>query len=297
MTLEKVALAADKPAALELSLPKTVDRDNSASSSSKILNILDLFNVNRTTLHVQDVATLFSVSQSTAYRYMKELSTAGFLAQLGKGNYSLGPKIVELERLLRLTDPLFVAGTLAMANLHQFCANRALLLCTLYHDRVLCIHKTGAAAIQMGKETMPILRDRGTPFPLFLGAGSQAILANLPAHHIKSLYLSNPMEIADAGLGATWKQFRENLAQIRKDGYAMRAGKINTKMLGVAVPIVLESGDVTGSLLMLTQHTEEEIAELANIIPQLQQQAAAISNHIVVLQESQAADIQRSASA
>ncbi|WP_020653101.1 IclR family transcriptional regulator [Massilia niastensis] len=289
MKLEKVALTADDSAPPLSSEPKSAERENSASSSSKILNILDLFNIDRTTLHVQDVAALFGVSQSTAYRYLKELSSAGFLAQLGKGNYSLGPKIVELERLLRLTDPLFVAGTLAMSNLQQYCANRALLLCTLYNDRVLCIYKTGADAIRTDSESMPILRDRGTPFPLFQGAGSQAILAHLPAHTIKSLYLSSQEAIADARLGSTWKEFRDKLSQIRKNGYAMHTGKINTKMLGVAVPIVLQSGEVTGSLLMLTQNTSEEIDELGNIVPQLQAQATAISKHIVVLQEAQAA--------
>jgi DNA-binding IclR family transcriptional regulator len=289
MKLEKVALTANDTAPLLSSAAKSAERESSASSSSKILNILDLFDIDHTTLHVDDVAALFAVSQSTAYRYVKELSTAGFLAQLGKGSYSLGPKIVELERLLRLTDPLFVAGTLAMSNLQQFCDNRALLLCTLYNDRVLCIHKTGADVIKTGNESMPILRDRGTPFPLFQGAGSRAILANLPAHTIKSLYLSSQEAIADAGLGTTWKEFRDNLSQIRKNGYAMHTGKINTKMLGFAVPIMLQSGEVTGSLLILTQNTKEEMDELANIVPHLQTQATAISNHIVALQEAYAA--------
>jgi DNA-binding IclR family transcriptional regulator len=269
----------------EISLERPKSRENSVSSSSKILNILDLYSPERTTLHIDDVAQTFDVSQSTAYRYLKELCDAGFLAQLGKGNYSLGPKIVELERLLRLTDPLYIAGTLAMANLKDLCANRALLLCTLYNDRVLCIQKTGVDSITMDGKPMPIMRDRGTPFTLFKGAGSLAILAHLPPHRIKSLYLANQKDISDAGLGETWKDFRECLSTIRKNGYATTVGQINTKMLGIAVPIILHTGEVSGSLLMLTQNSAKERDNVENLVSRLQTQSKMISNHVLALQQ------------
>ncbi|HYD59942.1 MAG TPA: IclR family transcriptional regulator C-terminal domain-containing protein [Noviherbaspirillum sp.] len=261
-------------------------RENSVSSSSKILNILDLYSVDRTTLHIDDVAQTFDVSQSTAYRYLKELCDAGFLAQLGKGNYSLGPKIVELERLLRLTDPLYIAGTLAMANLKDLCEKRALLLCTLYNDRVLCIQKAGVDALPMNGKQIPIMRDRGTPFPLFKGAGSLAILAHLPQHRIKSLYLANQTQISEAGLGETWKDFREKLSAIRKDGYAMTVGQVNTKMLGIAVPIILSTGEVSGSLLLLTQNSADERERIESLVSRLQAQSEMISSHVFALQQA-----------
>jgi DNA-binding IclR family transcriptional regulator len=221
------------------------------SSLTRLLQILDMFTLEHPTLHVDEVVAAFGVGQSTGYRYLRELSDAGLVASQGKGSYSLGRRIVELERLLQLSDPLLLAGQPVMDGLRAYSANRAFLLCTPYNSRVLCVYKVGADEITLRGEGMPIQRGRGTTFPLFRGAGSQVILAYMPPHQIKSLYLSHAGEIAESGLGTTWKDFRVALAQIRKQGFAQTIGRVNPGMYSLAVPIMKADGKVAGGLLML----------------------------------------------
>lgn len=246
------------------------------SSLSRLLNILDLFSEAQTSVHVEDIIHLYGVSQSTGYRYLQELCESGLLAQLGSGAYSLGPRVVELERLLRLSDPLLLAGRHVMQGLTEQSRNKAFLLCTFYKDRVLCIHSVGPEEIRVNGVNIPILRGRGTPLPLFKGAGSHAILAFLPAHRIRALFETNQTAIADSGLGGNWPEFRNALSNIRKQGYAKSFSKSHPRLVGIAVPIVPEEGLQLASLLVLTSDTKEEQHEERRLIELLHEKAAAI---------------------
>lgn len=252
------------------------------SAVTRLLQILDLFTLDRPTIRVEEVMQSFDIVQSTAYRYLKELCDAGMLAQQGKGVYSLGRRIVELERLLQLSDPLLLAGRSVMESLNRLADNRAFLLCAYYKDAALCVYKVGPEEIEHEGSTMKILRGRGTVFPLFSGAGSQVILASLPPHQIKSLYLSSAPEIAKAGLGATWKDFRTALSDIRKQGFAQTIGKINPGMHSLALPIVRADGKVAGSLLMLGSASPDEIRKAVELVPTLQARASEIAAGLVV---------------
>ncbi|OVZ63874.1 hypothetical protein CDO46_09535 [Pigmentiphaga sp. NML030171] len=246
------------------------------SAVGRLLTILDLFTADNLQIQVDEVAAWLGVGRSTCYRYLQELSDRGLLAQRGKGRYSLGSRIVELERLLQQSDPLLNAGKSVMAGMADICDNRALLLCTLYNDRVLCTHQVGSSHIIHEGERMPLYRGRGSAFPLFQGAGSQAILANLAPHQIRALYLAKQAEIAESGLGQDWQEFRSALATIRKQGYVATVGKRNPRILALAVPVRHVDGQVMGSLLLLTAHTEAERAQALALVPRLQAEAARI---------------------
>ena len=56
-------------------------------------------------------------------------------------------------------------------------------------------------------------------------------------------------EIAKAGLGRTWDEFRHTMAAIRRSGYATSRSQISPNLAGVAVPIFLPGEKkVIGSL-------------------------------------------------
>ncbi|HSV83485.1 MAG TPA: IclR family transcriptional regulator C-terminal domain-containing protein [Ramlibacter sp.] len=275
------ALAAVKTPARPVDEPEF----GATSALTRLLQILDLFSLERTTIRVDEVVQAFGIVQSTAYRYLKELCDAGLLAQQGKGIYSLGRRIVELERMLQLSDPLLLAGRPVLDSLEHESANRAFLLCAHYKDGALCVYKVGPDEIQFRGAPMKIQRGRGTLLPLFTGAGSQVILAHLPAHQIKSLYLANGREIAQAGLGESWKDFRDQLAQIRKQGYAETVGKMNPGMHSLATPVIRDDGKVVGSLLMLGAASDAEIAAGLEQVTMLQRLSAEIGRNVPAPEE------------
>ncbi|WP_158215229.1 IclR family transcriptional regulator [Candidimonas nitroreducens] len=219
----------------------------SSSTLSRALDILGMFSTAVPLVAVEDIMAHMGYTRSTAYRYIKELSDAGLVAPASAGSYSLGPRIVELERLMELTDPLYRAGRKVLEGQH--CENNALLLHNVYDDKVLCIYKVGPDVLQQGNQHMTIRRARGIPFSLFQGAASLAMLPYLSAHRIRQTYLRSAAAIQAAGLGASWDEFRRKMAAIRRVGYATSRGQITPFVMGVGVPILLpEDKRLIGSL-------------------------------------------------
>jgi DNA-binding IclR family transcriptional regulator len=255
----------------------------SVGALTRLLQILDLFSLERTTIRVEEVVHAFGIVQSTAYRYLRELSDAGLLAQQGKGVYALGRRIVELERILQLSDPLLLAGKPVMDSLAKDAKDRSFLLCAYHRDGALCIYKVGPDDIPHAGSTMKIQRGRGTLLPLFTGAASHAILAYLPPHQLRSIYLARARDIAAANLGASWTEFRDHLSQIRKRGYAETLGKVNPGMHSIAVPVLREDGRVVGSLLTVGSAAREKAEAALQQVPLLIRKADQMQKALSVL--------------
>jgi len=224
---------------------------SSASSLARAFDVLGLFSLATPALSAEEMAARLGYTRSTAYRYLKELSEAGLLAPGSDGRYSLGPRIVELERLLVMTDPLFLAGQEVLPGVDV--PNTALLLHALYADKVLCVYKHGPDVIEHEGTRITLRRARGVPLPLYKGAASLAILANLPTPRVQQVYLQYATEIGAAGLGADWKAFRAALLAMRRAGYAVSQSQITPLIRGIAVPVYSASdGKLVGSLARAT---------------------------------------------
>ncbi|MCW8084174.1 IclR family transcriptional regulator [Sabulicella glaciei] len=243
----------DDPAELKRG---TTLAERGAGSIGRILEILDLFTEEHPVVRVEDLMARRDYTRSTAYRYVKALSDAGLVAPVGNGFYALGPRIVELERLMHMTDPLLQAAEAVLPDLAEAVPNSIVLLCSLYRDKVLCVLKAGPGSIHAEGRDIQILRARGLPLPLFRGAASLAILAFLPPHRIRSLYLDRQADIAEAGLGATWPEVRSRLAAIRRDGHMTTVGQFNPDLAAVAVPVLSrDRSEVVASLTrILARH-------------------------------------------
>jgi len=243
--------------------PQDTPKSNASAGTSlgRAIDVLGLFSLGAPLLRVEDVIARLGYTRSTAYRYIGELCETGLLAQRAGGSYSLGPRVVELERLLELTDPLYGAGrTVLQAARHD---DRVLLLQEMYRDdQVMCIYKQGPDELEHGGQRITIKRARGLPFPLFRGAASLALLAWQSAPRIRQVYQSSSAEIARVGLGDTWEAFRAALGAIRRRGYAVSRGQLAPVVVGVAVPIVLaEEKRVIGSLAQVMAQAQLESAQ------------------------------------
>lgn len=232
-------------------------RGTGASSVGRVFDVLDLFTMERPELRIEDVSDLLGYTRSTAYRYLKALCDSGLVAPVGGGFYGLGPRAIELDRQLQLSDPLLQGGRLVMPALAAEFPNSAFLLCTIYLEKVLCIHNEGPTALDHRGKAVSISRPRGLSLPLFTGAASLAILANFPAYRIKSLFLKHQEAVEQSGLGKSWEAFKLRLAEVRRDGYSFSTNNINTSLAGVAVPIFSpEDGGVIGSLTQVRSRDE-----------------------------------------
>lgn len=211
------------------------------NSLEKMLSLLDVFTLAAPVWSTEDLIRYSRCSRSTCYRYIKVLQGAGFLTPVASGRYILGPRIIELDRQIRMCDPVYIAGGVPMQRLAARTGHSAL-LCMLFSDTVMCVREELNARAPEG------LFSRGQKRPLFSGAASKVILANLPAHQLRNLFAKHRKTIAAAGLGADWESFRKLLRRIRQDGYCLTSGEFSRGIIGIAAPLFNRAGSVLGSL-------------------------------------------------
>ncbi len=213
------------------------------SSAARVLGILDLFTPETPVWTVEMLVERLQLARATVYRYVGALCDAGFLVPVSGAGYVLGPRFIEFDRSIRLADPLLQIVPPVMAELRD-AVNGGQLLCAFYGLRVLSV---------LQDKTDPDITmsmERGRPFSLFRGSPSRVILANLPPYQLRNLALNHQKEIAAAGLGETWPQFRDNMREVRRTGYVV-ASDIDKALVGISAPIFHAPGVVTASLCLV----------------------------------------------
>lgn len=256
--MSKLSASAKKVVSSTTPQPTEVKRRE--SSTTKILNILDLFTIDTPRWTIEKIRGHLDLPRATAYRYFRELSRAGFVVGESDGTYVLGPRFVEFDRQIRVTDPLLQVAPPIMETIKNK-VRGAQLLCTFYGDRVLTVHQ------ERTDDKIVMVMERGRPFPLFRGAPSRIILANLSTNQLKDLYLGHSAKIASEGLGESWPAFRQTLKEIRRRGYYI-GSEVDPGLVGVAAPIFRSTDSVVGCLCLVRIRetaSESDLAFMAEV--------------------------------
>lgn len=231
------------------------------NTAAKLLSILRLYSLEKSEWTVEEAAGELGVSVSTAYRYFRSLCKAGLLDPFNGNAYILGPAIIEHDRHKRLSDPLIKAGQPVIRRLvaRSGCPGVAL-LCRIYRNCVMCVDQQG----EFGSNGA-ISYERGLPMPMFRGASSKIILANLPSRSVRWFFENYSREMNEAGLGHDWEAVKANLRQIRKAGVLVARGEVDRHRVGVAAPIIDPEGRVLGSVSMVIMEEQATPQTVANV--------------------------------
>jgi len=213
------------------------------SSLKRMLALMDVFTPAAPVWSSEDLIRYSGVAASTCYRYLKILHSSGFLARVANGSYVLGPRVIELDYAMRLSDPVYVLGSPVIAQLQKQTGCNAL-LSILYSDSVMCVQEA------LSPSAPAEIFRRGQKRPLVAGASAKIILAFLPLHQLRSVYTKHRRAIASTGLGADWTRFKTILRDIRKAGYSMSTGEYNPGIVSIAAPIFNRNNEVLGSVTL-----------------------------------------------
>jgi len=243
------------------------------NSLERMIVILDLFEGERLEWTLEDMQARLGYTRSTLYRYLKVLTDTGLLTSLPEVGYTLGPRIAELDFSMRRRDPLISASRPIMVELVQEIPGIAL-LCRRYRDRVLCVfQERGTASFRSNYE-------RGLARPLFRGAASRIILANLPSAQVRKVYESDPQAVQDAGLGGSINELRASLRAMRQAGFDMTESQVTRGATGVAAPIFDRRNNVLGSLGLTVEQDNVSGDRLKQMAARVMQSARLVTRAI-----------------
>jgi len=200
------------------------------NSAERILAILDVFTEDRLEWTPEELMAKLGYSRPTLYRYLKSLREAGFLSSIPNAGFTLGPRVVEMDYLMRKSDRLVLNGQPFLEQLTASYPCSALLV-RWYGAKLLCV------ASECSTPDPVSSYPRGRPMPLARGAISRAIMAHLPRRQLLPLIAENLSELTAIGIGGDTDEILAGMRQVRRQGFALAHGEVTPGVFGIAAPV------------------------------------------------------------
>jgi DNA-binding IclR family transcriptional regulator len=203
-------------------------------------DILDVV-AERGPLTVEVIADAVALPLSTTYRYVRMLSTLGYLRGHA-GRYDLG---LAMLGLLRRADVDAAMGRLASPLLLD--------LTLQVEETVLLTVPVGwtARCVESVEPRRPVRLSyrRGVALPLHAGASAKPLLAYMPGRTVEE-YLRYVALSGGKGLA----ELRRQLAEIRRTGICVTFGELDHDSIGIGVPVFTD-GQVAACLSIAGHRT------------------------------------------
>jgi DNA-binding IclR family transcriptional regulator len=253
------------------------------NSLKRMLGILGVFDEGHAEWTPEQLMRRLGYSRPTLYRYLKTLKEAGLIVSVNQASYTLGPRIVEMDYLLRGADPLVREGQGFIEEL----AGRhpcTIFLSRWYRDRVLCV--TSVRSSDEAVSSYP----RGRPMPLGRGSSSHAILAFLPRRRVVPLIDRRIEVFREIGYGGDRDSVLARFRAIRRDGYVSARGEVTPGVVGIAAPVFDDGTSPIASLCLTMAEKQADAYGLDRLGREIAESAARLSRRLSAHRHLQAAE-------
>ena len=246
-------------AATERTLIK--ERKPSFQVLERTFAILDVFDEERCEWSATDIARSLGLPIPTVHRILTALKQRGYVSQHDETKrFRLGVAALQLGDRARAVVDLRSVALPSLRNLTKATGETALLtVLTPRRDRAVCLERV---------ETAHPLRLSVTPgrqLPLHAGAQQKALLAYLDEEELEQVIGAGLEHLCHATITDP-RLLRDELATIRRRGWASSLEETNIGVWGIAVPVVNARGEVAcavgiagPSARLTTQRVREDV--------------------------------------
>jgi IclR family acetate operon transcriptional repressor len=218
-------------------------RRNASPALRKAIAVIEAVIEHRIT-NIPDLAAALRLPRQTVHRSVKQMVESGLLRrETQRERYTAGPRLVELARntLLRSyrEGPAHAVLESVVAATGETC-NLGMLdgIGIIYVDRV------------ESKWPLRIRLEQGTHVPFHSTAIGKVLVANLPPPARRRLIMSAPLARFTPRTIVDPKKLEVEFQAIRRRGFAINDQESALGILGVAVPVYDDNGQVTAALAL-----------------------------------------------
>jgi DNA-binding IclR family transcriptional regulator len=212
----------------------------SSSTADKVLDVLLLFEEAWPELSADEICELIDAPRSTTYRYIRTLRDKGFLEKSTTGGFRLGPRLLQLGRIARSRLDISDIALPVMEDIARQ-SRETVLLTRLFGSNAVCVERIE------GPQTVRISFDLGQVQPLHAGASSKILLAFVDEERWDE-HLRLPLERFTEYTTTDPDALKEDLRQIRRQGYCVSDSEVDIGARAVAVPIRNRRGRIVAAL-------------------------------------------------
>lgn len=214
------------------------------ASSLRTLEILSAFSLPPHRLGLADVVEQLGIERNQAYRSLKTLEAAGFLAAAEDARFELGQAASDLATgtVLFKNDSLLGVASTFLDSLSEE-TGETVHLFVLVGDRAVCIDKRDST---QSVQLVPVL---GRSLPLHAGAVPKAMLAALPAaERLKFLGCLHGLPRYTSRTVLDVALLERELDEIAERGYSVSDEDFDVGARGVGAIILTPGGKVAGGI-------------------------------------------------
>lgn len=221
------------------------------------------------------VARALGLPRSTTYHLLAELVDQGFVVHLPEQRrYGLGVAAYELghgwtrQASLQRTARAPVAALVRTSG------------CTA-HLAVLHGREVVYVIEERARGTAPLVSDVGVRLPAHLTATGRAMLAALPAAHVRALFPDPAAFVLRHGVGPTsLSALRAHLVGVRRRGWAQEQGEVTPGFVSVAAAVLDTAGHPVAAVAVTAPEHEVDGARRGSLAQLVRVTAADLAQRV-----------------
>jgi DNA-binding IclR family transcriptional regulator len=227
-----------------------------------------------------DICQEVGIHRSKAFSILNTLNEYGFVKKnpnrkgyvLGPGLLTLAGKVLETLSLPRLAEPIL-----------QDLAKKAGATVSL---GIISDDKTYVVAEYLGAPGMGVSSPIGYVTPITYGAHGKVIAASLPEDELEELLKDKDLYFYGRPEKYNVTRLRKEIAQCRRNGFALELGDIQQGMNAVAAPILDQNNYPIGYVTIVGFFNEEEAHKLGPLAVDAVRIISKEAGHIMIWQKA-----------
>lgn len=209
------------------------------SGVSRVFAVLGAFDEDHRSLSLSALARRSGLPLTTTHRLVAELVASEGLLRLTSGEYVIGRRVWDIGMLSPVQSGL---RQLASPFLHD-----------IYVATLATVHlavRDGTEVLYVdrlsGRRSVPVVSDIGSRLPMHSTGVGKVLLAHAPPEVLEDVMSQlQPFTLRTI---TDPQQLRQQLARVRRDGYAHTSNEMTTASASVAVPVATLDGAVIAAL-------------------------------------------------
>jgi DNA-binding IclR family transcriptional regulator len=245
------------------------------NSVLRAFDILNAFTSGPSAMTAGEIASALGLNLSTAHRFLLTLEEIGAVARLPGNRYHLGMMMAELGRRVTRHDVIAKRAHGVVEHLSQM-VGETVSLATFDDFRV--------SVVAWSEPQRPLVfslrRDR--PVPIHASALGKIFLAGLPSLTREEFMVSLSLEKLTAVTITDLRDFRREIEEVSRLGYARDRQEMESGLDCLAVPIMAKDGVTMAALSVSAPSTRMNDSNIQNFLGSLKEAAARIRQSVLI---------------
>jgi DNA-binding IclR family transcriptional regulator len=235
------------------------------------LEILDMFERDRSVIGIGEMAQQLGLHRSTTSRLAATLAVAGYLEAAGEpGRYRLSGKLAALGALVASGGQVRQAALPSLQGLVQSLGETG-------HLGVLEGNEAVTVEVVDGWQTVRMHSWVGKRSPAHCSSMGKALLAGLGAEEIDARYPDARLEARTEKTITDRAELKRHLAEVRERGYAVDREELEPHLCCVAAPVFDRTGTVVASISVSGPDSRVDKASIPSTADAVRRTASQIS--------------------